>query len=97
MLGARANLGQLQKKLKSYTRPFRSARKGTFFLKKENRKTLEQILESDLRPFLPSTTYKELKSSALAIILKALMEIFDPLLKEGFKEVIDSYAQTFDR
>lgn len=97
MLGARASVGQLQKKLKSYTRPFHPARKGTFFLKRENRKTLEQILESDLRPFLPSTTYKELKSSAFATIFKALMEIFDPLLKEGFEEVIDSYAQTFDR
>jgi predicted nucleotidyltransferase component of viral defense system len=92
MLRARTNLSRLQSKFESYTRPFSPARKGIFFLKRESRNTLKQVLVADLHPFLPSPTYRELESSGFSNILQVLKEILDPLLQEGLEELVNSYA-----
>lgn len=96
MLGGRTNLSRLRNKLESYTRSFRPARKGTFFLQKANRENLKLVLETDLHPFLPSSTYKELEVSGFAAIFQVLQEVLNPLMKEGLEELISSYGQSVD-
>lgn len=92
MLNAQINLSDLGQKLKSYMRPFRPARKAAFFLKKENDELLRQTLETDLRPFLPSSIYEEMERSGFAKILRVIEEILQPLVKEGLDELIASHG-----
>jgi len=92
MLGARTNLNQLDRKLKSYIRPFRTVRRATFFLKKEARRQLRETLETDLRRFLPSSVYKVLESSDFAKIFQSLEEILNPFIKDGLEDLLGSYA-----
>ncbi len=96
MLEGRTNLSRLHNKLDAYTRSFHPARRATFFLKKENRGNLKMVLETDLRPFLPSPIYKELEASGFATIFHVLREVLDPLVKEGLEELISSYGQSVD-
>ncbi len=92
MLRARTTLEHLDRKLKSYVRPFRMTQKATFFLKQKSRKQLVEALESDLRRFLPSSVYKVLEASNFAPIFKSLEEILHPLIKEGLEDLLSSYA-----
>ncbi len=94
MLGVKTHLEQLDRKLKSYVRPFRMARRATFFLKKEAKKEILQALKTDLRRFLPASVYKVLETSTFASIFKSLEEILSPLVKEGLEDLLNSYAQT---
>jgi len=94
MLGVRTRLEQLDRKLKSYLRPFRSARRATFFLKKESRKELLEALKTDLRRFLPSSVYKVLETSTFAAIFQSIEEILSPLIKEGLEDLLNSHAKT---
>ena len=89
MLGARADLIRLKQKLNAYARPFRPARKATFFLQEETRRTLHRTLESDLRPFLPPAVYRELEATKFAMIFDVLNEILPPLVEEGLEELIN--------
>jgi hypothetical protein len=73
-------------------RPFRPARKASFFLKKENDEILRQTLQTDLRPFLPSLVYEEMERSGFTKILSALEKILQPLVKEGLDEMIASHG-----
>ena len=88
MLGARTDLIRLKQKLNAYVRPFRPARKATFFLQEQTRSILRQTLESDLRPFLPSAVYRELEATNFAVIFHVLNEILPPLIEEGLEELI---------
>jgi len=90
MLKAKINISHLDQKFKSYIRPFRPARGTGFFVKKENLDLLRHTLETDLKPFLPASTYKELENSRFAGIIQTLQEILSSLLKEGLEEVIAS-------
>ena len=92
MLGARTHLEQLDRKLKSYVRPFRVARRTTFFFKKEFKKKLLDTLETDLRRFLPSSVYKVLETSNFAPIFQSIEEILHPLIREGLEDLLNSYA-----
>jgi predicted nucleotidyltransferase component of viral defense system len=92
MLGARTNLNRLDRKLQSYIRPFRPARRATFFLKKETRKQLRETFETDLRRFLPSPVYKVLESSEFATIFQSLEEVLNPLIKDGLEGLLNAYA-----
>jgi predicted nucleotidyltransferase component of viral defense system len=89
MLGARADLIRLKQKLDAYARPFRPARKATFFLQEETRRALHRTLESDLRPFLPPAVYRELAATKFAMIFHVLNEILPPLVEEGLEELIN--------
>jgi predicted nucleotidyltransferase component of viral defense system len=93
MLGARAHLEELDRKLKSYVRPFRAARKTDFFMKKASRKELLEAFKTDLRRFLPSSVYQVLETSTFAPIFQSLEEILSPLIKEGLEDLLNSYAQ----
>jgi predicted nucleotidyltransferase component of viral defense system len=92
MLGARTHLEQLDRKLKSYVRPFRVTQKATFFLKKESKKQLLDTLETDLRRFLPLSVYKVLETSNFAPIFQSVEEILHPLIREGLEDLLNSYA-----
>jgi predicted nucleotidyltransferase component of viral defense system len=92
MLGARTHLEQLDRKLKSYVRPFRVTQKATFFLKKESKKQLLDTLETDLRRFLPLSVYKVLETSNFAPIFQSIEEILHPLIREGLEDLLNSYA-----
>ena len=92
MLGARTHLEQLDRKLKSYVRPFRMTQKATFFLKKESKKQLLDTLETDLRRFLPLSVYKVLETSNFAPIFQSIEEILHPLIREGLEDLLNSYA-----
>ncbi len=92
MLGARTHLEQLDRKLKSYVRPFRVTQKATFFLKKESKKQLLDTLETDLRRFLPLSVYKVLETSNFAPIFQSIEEILHPLIREGLENLLNSYA-----
>lgn len=92
MLEARTNLDQLNRKLKSYIRPFRVARGATFFLKKEARRQLREALETDLRRFLPSPVYRVLESSEFSMIFQSLEEVLNPLIKDGLEDLLNAYA-----
>lgn len=94
MLGVKAQLEQLGRKFKSYVRPFRAARRATFFLNKESKKELLQALKTDLGRFLPSSVYKVLETSSFAPIFQSIEEILAPLIKEGLEDLLISYAQT---
>jgi len=94
MLGVRTHLEELDRKLKSYVRPFRVARRATFFLKKESKKELLEALKTDLRRFLPSSVYKVLETSTFAPIFQSMEEILSPLIKDGLEDLLNSYAQT---
>lgn len=94
MLETRITLSQLQNKFESYFRPFHPARKAIFFLTKENHRILQKVLQTDLRPFLPSPIYKELEASGFEAILQALEDILNPLSEEGLEEVIALYGET---
>lgn len=94
MLGVRISLEPLDRKLKSYVRPFRAARKATFFLKKESKKELLEALKTDLKRFLPSSVYKVLETSTFTPIFQSMEEILSPLIKEGLEDLLKSYAQT---
>lgn len=94
MLGEKTHLEQLDRKLKSYVRPFRVARRATFFLKKESKKELLQALKTDLRRFLPASVYKVLETSTFAPIFQSMEEILSPLIKDGLEDLLNSYAQT---
>jgi len=92
MLGARTNLNRMDRKLKSYIRPFRPARRATFFLKKETRRQLRETLETDLRRFLPSSVYKVLESTDFGKIFQSLDETLNPLIKDGLEDLLNAYA-----
>jgi predicted nucleotidyltransferase component of viral defense system len=92
MLGAKTSLDQLDRKLKSYIRPFHVARRATFFLKKEGRRQLREALETDLRRFLPSPVYRVMESSEFSMIFQSLEEILNPLIKNGVEELLNSHA-----
>lgn len=92
MLRARATLEQLDRKLKSYVRPFRVTRKATFFLKKESKKQLLYTLQTDLRRFLPLSVYKVLETSNFAPIFQSIEDILYPLIKDGLEDLLSSYA-----
>jgi len=92
MLGARTHLEQLDRKLKSYIRPFRVTQKATFFLKKGSKKQLLDTLETDLRRFLPLSVYKVLETSNFAPIFQSIEEILHPLIREGLEDLLNSYA-----
>ncbi len=94
MLGTKTHLEQLDRKFKSYVRPFRVARRATFFLKKESKKELLQALNTDLGRFLPSSVYKVLETSSFAPIFQSIEEILSPLIEEGLEDLLISYAQT---
>jgi predicted nucleotidyltransferase component of viral defense system len=94
MLGVQTHLEQLDRKLKSYVRPFRAARRATFFLEKESKKELLEALKTDLGRFLPSSVYKVLETSAFAPIFQSIEEVLSPLIKEGLEDLLNSYAQT---
>jgi len=94
MLKVQTHLEQLDRKLKSYVRPFRAARRPAFFLKKESKKELLEALKTDLRRFLPSSVYKVLETSAFAPIFQSLEETLSPLIKEGLEDLLNSYAKT---
>jgi predicted nucleotidyltransferase component of viral defense system len=91
MLGARTNLNRLDRKLQSYIRPFRPARRATFFLKKEARKQLRETFETDLRRFLPFPVYKVLESSDFATIFQSLEEVLNHLIKDGLEDLLNAY------
>ena len=92
MLGARTHLEQLDRKLKSYVRPFRVTQKATFFLKKNSKKQLLNALQTDLRRFLPLSVYKFLEASNFAPIFQSIEDILHPLIKEGLEDLLSSYA-----
>ena len=92
LFNTQINLSDLDQKLKSYVRPFRPARKASFFLKKENDELVRQTLQTDLRPFLPSLVYEEMERSGFTKILSALEKILQPLVKEGLDEMIASHG-----
>jgi len=92
MLGARTHLEQLDRKLKSYVRPFRVTREAPFFLKKKSKKQLLDTLETDLRRFLPLSVYKVLEASNFAPIFQSIEDILHPLIKEGLEDLLSSYA-----
>jgi predicted nucleotidyltransferase component of viral defense system len=92
MLGARTHLEQLDRKLKSYVRPFRVTQKATFFLKQNSKKQLLNALQTDLRRFLPLSVYKVLEASDFAPIFQSIEEILHPLIKEGLEDLLSSYA-----
>jgi predicted nucleotidyltransferase component of viral defense system len=94
MLGAQIHLEQLDRRLDSYVRPFRPARRAGFFLKKESKKELSEALTTDLRRFLPSSVYKTLETSAFAPIFQSMEKILSPLIKDGLEGLLNSYAQT---
>jgi predicted nucleotidyltransferase component of viral defense system len=85
MLGVQIRLEQLGRKLESYVRPFRLARRATFFLKKESKKELLEALRTDLRRFLPSSVYKVLETSTFAPIFQSMEEVLSPLVKDGLR------------
>jgi predicted nucleotidyltransferase component of viral defense system len=91
LLGARTNLNRLDRKLQSYIRPFRPARRTTFFLKKDARKELRETFETDLRRFLPFPVYKVLESSDFATIFQSLEEVLNPLIKDGLEDLLNAY------
>jgi hypothetical protein len=91
LLGARTNLNRLDRKLQSYIRPFRPARRTTFFLKKDARKELRETFETDLRRFLPFPVYKILESSDFATIFQSLEEVLNPLIKDGLEDLLNEY------
>jgi len=92
MLGARTHLEQLDRKLKSYVRPFRVTQKATFFLKQNSKKQLLNALQTDLRRFLPLSVYKFLEASNFAPIFQSIEDILHPLIKEGLEDLLSSYA-----
>ncbi len=92
MLGARTRLEQLDRKLKSYVRPFRVTQKANFFLKKGSKKQLRDTLETDLRRFLPLSVYRVLETSNFAPIFQSIEEILHPLIREGLEDLLNSYA-----
>jgi len=92
MLGARTHLEQLDRKLKSYVRPFRVTQKAAFFLKKNSKKQLLDTLETDLRRFLPLSVYKVLETSNFAPIFQSIEDILHPLIREGLEDLLSSYA-----
>jgi predicted nucleotidyltransferase component of viral defense system len=94
MLGVKTHLEQLDQKFKFYVRPFRAARRATFFLKKGSKKELLKALKTDLGRFLPSSVYKVLETSTFAPIFQSIEEILSPLIKEGLEGLLNSYAQT---
>jgi predicted nucleotidyltransferase component of viral defense system len=94
MLGVQTHLEELDRKLKSYVRPFRVARRATFFQQKESKKELLEALKTDLRRFLPSSVYKVLETSTFAPIFQSMEEILSPLIKEGLEDLLNSYAKT---
>jgi predicted nucleotidyltransferase component of viral defense system len=94
MLGVKIRLEQLRRKLESYVRPFRVARRATFFLKKESKKELLEALRIDLRRFLPSSVYQVLETSTFAPIFQSMEEVLSPLMKAGLEDLLNSYAQT---
>ncbi len=93
MLRAQIHLKQLDRKLDSYVRPFRPARRAAFFLKKESKKNLLEALRTDLRRFLPPSVYKALEASTFAPIFQSMEEILSPLVKDGLEDLLNSYAQ----
>ena len=94
MLGVQTHLQPLEQKLKSYVRPFRPARRATFFMKKESKKELLEALKIDLGRFLPSSVYQVLETSTFAQIFRSVEEILSPLIKEGLEDLLNSYAKT---
>lgn len=92
MLDARTHLEQLDRKLKSYVRPFRLARKATFFLRQKSKNQLLDALQTDLRRFLPLSVYKVLEASNFAPIFQSIEGILHPLIKEGLEDLLSSYA-----
>ncbi len=92
MLGARTHLEQLDRKLRSYVRPFRVTQKATFFLENKSKKQLLEVLQTDLRRFLPLSVYKVLEASDFAPIFQSIEEILHPLIKEGLEDLLSSYA-----
>jgi predicted nucleotidyltransferase component of viral defense system len=92
MLGTRTHLEPLDRKLKSYVRPFRVTRKPSFFLKKKSKRQLQDALQTDLRRFLPLPVYKVLEASDFAPIFQSVEEIMHPLVKEGLEDLLSSYA-----
>jgi predicted nucleotidyltransferase component of viral defense system len=92
MLGSRTHLEQLDRKLGSYVRPFRATQKATFFLEKKSKRQLLEVLQTDLRRFLPLSVYKVLEASNFAPIFQSIEEILYPLIKEGLEDLLSSYA-----
>jgi predicted nucleotidyltransferase component of viral defense system len=92
MIGAKTNLDQLDRKLKSYIRPFRLTRRAAFFLKKEGRRQLREALETDLRRFLPSSAYRVMESSEFSMVFQSLDEILTPLIKDGLEDLLNAHA-----
>jgi predicted nucleotidyltransferase component of viral defense system len=92
MLHARIHLEQFARKLKSYVRPFRATQKASFFLEKKSKKQLLEVLQTDLRRFLPGSAYKVLETSDFAPIFQSIEEILHPLMKEGLEDLLRSYA-----
>jgi hypothetical protein len=96
MLGVKTNLDQLDRKLKSYIRPFHAARRAAFFLKKEGRGQLREALETDLQRFLPSPVYRVLESSEFSMIFQSLEEILNPLIKDGVEDLLNFHAKAIN-
>ncbi len=92
MLGARTHLEALDRKLRSYVRPFRMRQKVPFFPKTKSKKFLLEALHADLRRFLPPPVYKVLEASNFASIFRSIEEILSPLFKEGLDDLLRSYA-----
>jgi predicted nucleotidyltransferase component of viral defense system len=65
MLGVQTHLEQLDRKLKSYVRPFRVARRATFFMKKESKNKILEAIKTDFDVFSRPPSIRFLKLQPL--------------------------------